>query len=89
MAYKSLERLISAINVEEAAPRRNKNCKEKAKTAHKNVTLRNVVSNLRHSVVTPEHLAQILNIGLEKAKKMLRVTNKRGIRTIVHPISRR
>ena len=89
MAYKSLERLISAINVEEAAPRRNNNCKEKAKTAHKNVTLRNVVSNLRHSVVTPEHLAQILNIGLEKAKKMLRVTNKRGIRTIVHPISRR
>ena len=33
------ERLISAINVKEAAPRRIKNGKDKAKMAHKMVTV--------------------------------------------------
>ena len=40
-------------------------------------------------MVTPEHLARTLNIGLDKSKKILWVTTQRGICTAVHPISRR
>ena len=63
----SLELLISAINVKEAEPRCINNGKAKANMAHKKVTVSNVVANSRHSVVTPDHLAWTLNIGLDKS----------------------
>ena len=42
----------------------------------------------RHSVITPEHVSRMHNVGLDKAKQMLRVTTQKGIRTAVHPIHR-
>ena len=70
----ALDQLISEINVKEAAPTRVSNNKDKSKIARKNGTISKVLSNLRHSLMTPEHLARTLNIGLDKSKKMLRVT---------------
>ena len=46
-------------------------------------------SNSRHSRVTPKHLAQMLNIGLDKAKQMRKVTTQKGVHTAVNPIYRR
>ena len=68
VADTALEQLFSAINVKEAAPSHIKNVIDKSKMAHKKVTVRKVVANSRHYVVTPEHLAWTLNIGLDKAK---------------------
>ena len=85
----ALERLVLSIYVKEAAPRCISNGKAEAKMAHKKGTVNKVVANSRNSVVTPEYLALTINIGLDKAKKMLRVTTKKVIRTDVHPISRR
>ena len=85
----TLERLFSAINEKEAAPSRIINVKAKSKVAHKRGTVNKMVANSRYSVVTPEYLARTLNIGLDKSKQMLLVTNQCGICTAMHPISRR
>ena len=85
----ALELLIPSINVKEAAPSLIKHGKAKAKMEHKKVTVRKVVENLRHSMVTAEHLAWTLNNGLGKAKQMRRVTTQRVRCTEVHPIRRR
>ena len=52
-----LDRLISEIKLKEAALRRINNGKVKAKMAHTNGTVKKVVANSRHSVVTSDHLA--------------------------------
>ena len=83
----SLERLISAINVKETAPNRIINGKAKSVMEHKRGKVRKVVENSRRSVVTPDHLAQTLNIVLYKSKQMLGVTNQHIIHMSVHPIS--
>jgi len=46
-----------------------------------------VITNDRHSKVTPEELARKLNIGLDTAQKTLDVTTQHGIRTAVHPMT--
>ena len=61
--------------MKEAYTIRINNGKAKAKMSHKNVTVNKVLAYSKHSVVTPEHLAWTLNIGLDKANQMLRVTN--------------
>jgi len=43
----------------------------------------------RHSKVGPEELARKWNIGLQTAKDTLDVTTQHGVRTAVHPMSRR
>jgi hypothetical protein len=43
----------------------------------------------RHSKVGPEELSRKWNIGLETAKAALDVTTQHGVRTAVHPMSRR
>ena len=48
-----------------------------------------VTATSRHSVITPMYLARLMGITIDKAKEMLRVTTQKGIRTAVHPISRR
>ena len=48
-----------------------------------------VMSNERHSKVTPEELARKWNIGLETARATMNVTTQRGIRTSTQPMSRR
>ena len=54
--------------------------------SHKKVTVNKVVANSRNSVVTPEYLAQTINIELDKTKKIIRFTTQRIIRAAVHPI---
>ena len=51
--------------------------------------MKRVKSNTRHSVITAEHLACKMEIGLEKSKQMMITTTHKGIRTAVHPITRR
>ena len=50
--------------------------------------MKKVKSNTRHSVITVEHLALKMNIGLEKSKHMMRTKTQKGIQTAVHPITR-
>jgi hypothetical protein len=46
-------------------------------------------SSKRHSSQTPEELSNMWHIGIETAKKTLKVTMNRGIRSAVLPLSRR
>jgi hypothetical protein len=46
-------------------------------------------SSTRHSRVTPENLSRLWKVGLETAQKTLRATTQDGIRTALHPITRR
>jgi hypothetical protein len=48
-----------------------------------------VITNDCHSKVNPEELARKWNIGRDTAKKTLDVTTQEGIRTVVHPMTRR
>jgi hypothetical protein len=48
-----------------------------------------IVSNERHSIATPEYLAQLWNIGIQPAKETVRVTTQKGIRTAIHPMTTR
>mgnify|MGYP003502375870 FL=1 len=48
-----------------------------------------VITNERHSKVTPEELSRKWNVGLQTAKDTLRVTTQKGIRTAIHPMTRR
>ena len=73
MAY---ERVVSSVRVEYPRLKRT----DKKITAHgKESSIRKIVTNTQHSVITPEHLTRTLNIGLDKAKLMLRVTTQKGI----------
>ena len=51
--------------------------------------VRSIITNERHSKATPEELARKWNIGIQTAKDTLRVTTQRGIRTAIHPMTRR
>ena len=48
-----------------------------------------VITNDRHSKATPEELARKWSIGIHTTKDTVRVTTQRGIRTAVHPMTRR
>ena len=79
VAETAFERLVLSIRVVYPAEKRQRG-KPKVAKANK------AISNSSHSRVTPEHLARMLNIGLDKAKQMLKVTTQKGVRTAVHPI---
>ena len=81
VADTALERLVTAINVKEAAPSRINNFKDKAKVENKKRTFNKVTANSSRSVATPEHLAPILHIGLDKVNQMIRFTTQRVICT--------
>ena len=79
-------RLVSLARITYPKAKRNNNnegTKQPARKANK------AISNSRHSTITPEHLARTLNIGINKAKQMLKVTTQKGIRTATHPIHRK
>ena len=46
-------------------------------------------STLRHSDVSPENLSRTWNVGLETARRTLRVTTQHGTCSAIHPITRR
>lgn len=48
-----------------------------------------VATQRRHSLITPEHVAQKWNLGLETAKTTLNVTTQCGTRQAIHPLHRR
>jgi hypothetical protein len=48
-----------------------------------------VLTSDRHLKVGPEELSRKWNIGLETAKATLGMTTQHGVRTAVHPMSRR
>jgi hypothetical protein len=48
-----------------------------------------IITNNRHSAATPEDLAQLWNVGLQTAKDMICITTQKGIRTAIHPMTRR
>ena len=50
--------------------------------------VRNITTD-RHSSVSPENLSKKWMIGLESARRTLRVTTQQGIRTAINPITRR
>ena len=50
--------------------------------------LSKLVTEKRHSPITPEEVAKKFGIGLDTAKKTLQVTTQRGIRHAIHPIHR-
>ena len=75
------KRLISSVNIA-MAYRDDLDAWEE----HRKVS--SVISNDRHSRVTPEEVARKWNIGLETAKNTLRVTMQHGICMVVHPMMR-
>ena len=46
------------------------------------------MTNTRHLVLTPKHVARMHNIGLDKAMQILSATTQKGIRRSVHPLHR-
>jgi hypothetical protein len=46
-------------------------------------------SKTRHSQVTAEELAKKWRVGIDTARQMLKVTTQLGVRTAVHPLTRR
>ena len=50
--------------------------------------MKRVKYHTRHSVITAQHLARKMNIGLEKAKQTMREPTQKVIQTAVHPITR-
>ena len=76
------ERLISTVNIATAYH-------EDLDAWEENWRVSSVISNVRHSTVTPEEVAQKWNIGLEMVKKTLKVTTQFGICMAVHhPMTR-
>jgi hypothetical protein len=75
-------RLISAVNI--ATTYREDI--DKQKNARK---LSSIISNDRHSAATPKDLARLWNAGLQTAKDTVHVTTQIGIRTAIHPMTRR
>ena len=51
-------------------------------------TMKKFKSNTRHSVITSEHLARKMNIGLEKTKQINMAKTWKVIRNSVHPVIR-
>ena len=76
------DRLISAVNIATTY-------REDIDKWNEDQKVSSIISNERHSKATPEELARKWNIGLQTAKDTMRVTTQRGIRTAIHPMTRR
>ena len=48
-----------------------------------------VISNTRHSVITPERVSRVFGVGLNAAKQTIAVTTQKGVRRALHPLNRR
>jgi hypothetical protein len=47
-----------------------------------------IITNDRHSKVTPEELSRKWNIGLQTAKDTLQATTQYGVQTPIHPMTK-
>ena len=43
----------------------------------------------RHSSITPERVSDIFGCGIEMAKQTIQVTTQHGVRSAIHPLTRR
>lgn len=48
-----------------------------------------VISNTRHSVITPERVSRVFGVGLNAAKQTIAVTTQKGVRRAINPLNRR
>jgi len=77
-----LKRIVNSAYVQ--LPKSSKDLPKKAGRS-----MEQVRANKKHAVTTPQHLAKQMNISLDKAKQIMRVTTQKGIRTAVYTIRRR
>ena len=56
---------------------------------YNDMTMNVVETTTRHSAATPETLSRLWNGGLDTAQKTLRATMQHGMRSAVHPLTRR
>ena len=76
------QRLIGSVNIATSFREDTDALEDKRRVA-------DVITKERHSRVGPEELARKWNVGLETAKSTLEATTQYGIRTAVHPMTRR
>jgi hypothetical protein len=77
------ERLVASINITTAY------CADIDKWNAEKRRVSSIITNDRHSAATPEDLAQLWNVSLQTAKDTVCVTTQKGIRTAIHPMTRR
>ena len=46
-------------------------------------------SKTRYSIVSPEELSRTWRVGINRARETLKATTQRGVRTAVHPVTRK
>ena len=85
------ERLIAAVNIATTYRDDIDLLNDERRRVRDDIKLRasSVITNDRHSIATPEDLARLWNIGIQTAKDTVRVTTQKGIRTAIHPMTRR
>jgi len=85
------ERVISKVNIVSAMQSISMDDDSDGDTFHFGPPrpINAVFSETRHSTITPEELSRKFRCGLETAKKTLKRTTQRGVRTAIHPLHRR
>jgi hypothetical protein len=73
------QRLVESVNIESRQEMDERETR----------AIKQVQSNTRHSVITPERVSRVFGVGLNTAKQTLAVTTQQGIRRAVHPLTRR
>jgi hypothetical protein len=76
------ERLVSAVNIATTY------CDDVDQWENER-KVSNIIMNDRHSKFMAEELARKWNIGIQTAKDTIQVTTQCGIRTAIHPMTRR
>ena len=56
---------------------------------HKKRRVNEVIIGTCHSVMAPERVADIMGVGLDKAKLLMKRTTQKGVRTAVYPMFRK
>ena len=84
--YERIVKMVASLPIRKSSAKVKSDEKKthKAKRVSKRIT-----ATSRHSTITPERVAKVMNISVEKAKQMLKVTTQKGIRTAVRPIHKR
>ena len=76
------KRLIRKVNITSTYREENNGWTENKRVGR-------IDSNDRHSQIGREELAMKWNVGIQTAKETLDVTTQHGVRTAVHPMTRR
>eukprot|EP00957_Ditylum_brightwellii_P042347 3206297-Ditylum_brightwellii.AAC.2 len=51
-------------------------------------TIKQIITNQHHSIITPEYICKTFNIGRNTAKRTLQVTMQHGTQNALHPLHR-